>query len=86
MSLVAIAEQDSCRSRQTISFARARALQLLGDMPRKQRFKPTRKPKPAADPHEEARPDDVQRQVEQDAPVRDPFANDIEHGHEDRSR
>ncbi|HTR56228.1 MAG TPA: hypothetical protein VMJ10_36390 [Kofleriaceae bacterium] len=86
MALVAIAEQDSCRSSQTISFARARALQLHGVMPRKQRFKPTRKPKPAADSHEEARPDNAQHEVEHDAPVRDPFAHDVDHGDEDSSR
>ena len=86
MALVAIAEQDSCRWSKTISFARARALQLHGVMPRKQRFKPTRKPKPAADAHEEARPDNVQHEVEQDPPVRDPFANELDHGDEDSSR
>jgi hypothetical protein len=49
-------------------------------MPRKQRFKPTRKPKAVVEAPREVHSDDVEQEIERDAPARDPSAPDIEHG------
>ena len=51
-------------------------------MPRKQRFKPSRKPKPAepapVSTAQEVHPDDVDTEVEHAVPARDPGNRDIE--------
>lgn len=65
-------------------------------MPRKQRFKPSRKPKPAppssestdlrSDPRPEVHPDDVGQEAASDAPERDPSPPSAERDIEERSR
>jgi hypothetical protein len=52
-------------------------------MPRKQRFKPTRKPKPVVEAPREVHPDDVEQRVRHDAPDRDPSVPDFARGEVD---
>ena len=78
-----------CHGRTATGREPARALQQPADMPRKQRFKPSRKPKPPTTANEvvesrpEVHPDDVGAEPTRDAPDNDPSAP--EHA-DDRSR
>ena len=65
---------------------RARALHREPVMPRKQRFKPTRKPKPAVEAPTEVHPDDVEQGETRQAPARDPSAPPSHDRDEHRSR
>ena len=79
-----------CHGRTSSSRESARALHRHGGMPRKQRFKPSRKPKPpttaaseVVESRPEVHPDDVGVEPTRDAPDNDPSAP--ERG-DDRSR